>query len=40
MEFALGYVVHETRYFAGAFGVSDWRRAPAEPMPGGNIAGG
>ncbi len=38
MEFAHGQVVHETQYFADAFGAPDWRRALAEPMPGRNIA--
>jgi hypothetical protein len=38
MEFADGRVVHETQYFANAFGASEWRTARAEPMPGRKIA--
>ncbi len=38
MEFAHPYVVHETQYFADAFGAPEWRTALAEPVPGGNIA--
>jgi hypothetical protein len=38
MEFANGYAVHETQYFANAFGTPEWRSALAEPMPGRNIA--
>ena len=38
MEFANGYVVHETQYFADAFGAPEWRTALAEPMPGRDIA--
>ena len=38
MEFAHGHVVHETQYFADAFGAPEWRTALAEPMPGRNIA--
>ena len=38
MEFANGYVVHETQYFANAFGAPEWRTALAEPMPGRDIA--
>ncbi len=37
MEFALPYVVHETQYFAYAFGAPGWRAALAEPMPGRSI---
>ena len=37
MEFANGYVVHETQYFANAFGAPEWRTALAEPMPGRDI---
>jgi hypothetical protein len=32
------YVVHETQYFADAFGAPPWRIALAEPMPGRVIA--
>ncbi len=39
MEFANGVVVHETQYFADAFGAPQWRAALAEPMPGREIAG-
>lgn len=39
MEFADGHVVHETQYFADAFGAPGWRTALAEPMPGTNITG-
>ncbi|MFD3920461.1 nuclear transport factor 2 family protein [Streptomyces sp. NPDC058595] len=39
MEFAGGRVVHETQYFADAFGAPEWRAALAEPMPGRNITG-
>jgi len=38
MEFAHGHVVHETQYFADAFGAPEWRKALAEPMPGRSIA--
>ncbi|MGX1855028.1 nuclear transport factor 2 family protein [Streptomyces sp. NBC_01456] len=38
MEFAHGHVVHETQYFADAFGAPEGRKALAEPMPGRNIA--
>lgn len=34
MEFSHGYVIHETQYFADAFGAPEWRAALAEPMPG------
>ncbi len=34
---ANGYVVHETQYFASAFGAPEWRTALAEPMPGRDI---
>jgi hypothetical protein len=37
MEFADEYVVHETQYFATAFGAPAWRTALAEPMPGRDI---
>jgi len=40
MEFDDGHVVHETQYFADAFGAPEWRRALAEPMPGGNADAG
>ncbi|QHY93681.1 SnoaL-like domain protein [Streptomyces sp. S4.7] len=39
MEFAGGHVVHETQYFADAFGAPGWRAALAEPMPGRHITG-
>jgi hypothetical protein len=38
MEFADEHVVHETPYFADAFGAPAWRAALAEPMPGRTIA--
>ena len=38
MEFADGYVVHETQYFPEAFGAPAWRTALAEPMPGRSTA--
>ncbi len=38
MEFEDGHVVHETQYFADAFGAPEWRTALAEPMPGREIA--
>jgi hypothetical protein len=38
MEFADAHVVHETQYFADAFGAPEWRMALAEPIPGRNIA--
>lgn len=38
MEFANGSVVHETQYFADAFGAPEWRTTLAEPMPGKDIA--
>lgn len=34
MEFARGFVVHETQYFADTFDAPTWRRALAEPIPG------
>jgi hypothetical protein len=37
MEFAHPHVVHETQYFATAFGSPEWRAALAEPMPGRDI---
>ena len=37
MEFAGAQVVHETQYFADAFGAPAWRAAVAEPMPGRQI---
>jgi len=37
MEFQNGHVVHETQYFANAFGAAEWRTALAEPMPGRDI---
>ncbi|MEE6265413.1 nuclear transport factor 2 family protein [Streptomyces sp. VTCC 41912] len=38
MEFAGQHVVHETQYFADAFGAPARRLALAEPMPGRTIA--
>jgi hypothetical protein len=38
MEFEDEHVVHETQYFADAFGAPAWRAALAEPMPGRTIA--
>jgi hypothetical protein len=40
MEFAGEHVVHETQYFADAFGAPGWRAELAEPMPGQTIARG
>ena len=37
MEFAHPNVVHETQYFADAFGAPKWRAALAEPVPGRSI---
>ena len=37
MEFAGGYVVHESQYFADPFGSPAWRAALAEPIPGREI---
>ena len=37
MEFDQKHVVHETQYFADAFGAPAWRTALAEPMPGRHI---
>src|SRR3954452_19979116 len=37
MEFAHEKVVHETQYFADAFGAPEWRTALAEAMPGRHI---
>jgi hypothetical protein len=34
VEFAHGHVVHETQYFANAFGAPEWRAALGESMPG------
>jgi len=33
MEFAGGFVTHETQYFADPFKAASWRAALAEPMP-------
>jgi hypothetical protein len=33
MEFADGYVVHESQYFADPFQAPEWRKALAEPTP-------
>ena len=33
MEFAGGFVAHETQYFADSFDPPPWRAALAEPMP-------
>jgi hypothetical protein len=38
MAFAHMSVVHETQYFADAFGAPEWRLSLAEPMPGRDIA--
>jgi hypothetical protein len=38
MEFANGWVVHETQYFGNTFGQPEWRATVAEPMPGRDIA--
>lgn len=38
MEFEDQRVVHETQYFADAFGAPGWRTALAKPMPGREIA--
>jgi hypothetical protein len=40
MEFDQLHVVHETQYFAEAFGAPEWRTAVAEPMPGRTIVRG
>jgi hypothetical protein len=37
MEFDHGQVVHETQYFADAFGAPGWRTKLAEAMPGRTI---
>jgi hypothetical protein len=37
MEFADEKLVHETQYFADAFGAPAWRTELAEPMPGRHI---
>ena len=37
MEFGDQKVVHETQYFADAFGAPAWRAALSEPMPGRQI---
>ena len=37
MEFVRDSVVHETQYFAEAFGAPAWRIKLAEPMPGRTI---
>ncbi|RAG87031.1 nuclear transport factor 2 family protein [Streptacidiphilus pinicola] len=37
MEFDHEHVVHETQYFADAFGAPEWRTKLAEPMPGRTI---
>ena len=37
MEFTHRHVVHETQYFADAFGAPGWRAALGEPMPGRDI---
>jgi SnoaL-like domain len=33
MEFARGFVTHETQYFADPFPAAPWRAALAEPIP-------
>jgi hypothetical protein len=33
MEFARGFVTHETQYFADPFAAAPWRAALAEPVP-------
>jgi len=40
MEFDDGDVVHETQYFADAFGAPEWRTALSESMPGRNADAG
>ena len=35
MEFANGFVAHETQYFADPFPAASWRAALAEPIPEG-----
>ena len=37
MEFEHQHIVHETQYFASAFGAPEWRVSLAEPMPGREI---
>jgi hypothetical protein len=34
MEFARGFVAHETQYFADPFPAAPWRASLAEPIPG------
>ena len=40
MEFDHEHVVHETQYFADAFGAPEWRTRLAVPMPGRTITKG
>ena len=40
MEFARGFVAHETQYFADPFPAAPWRAALAEPMPAAGTSGG
>ena len=34
MEFAHGFVTHETQYFADPFAAAPWRASLTEPIPG------
>jgi hypothetical protein len=40
MEFADGFVAHETQYFADPFPAAPWRAPLAEPIPGETVTGG
>jgi hypothetical protein len=40
MEFADGFVAHETQYFADPFPAAAWRASLAEPIPGKAVTGG
>jgi hypothetical protein len=39
MEFARGFVAHETQYFAGSFPAAPWRASLTEPVPGKSSGG-
>ena len=40
MEFADGFVAHETQYFGDPFPAAAWRASLAEPIPGEAVKGG
>jgi hypothetical protein len=40
MEFADGFVAHETQYFGDPFPAAAWRASLADPIPGEAVKGG